>query len=195
MRFRSIAACALLATLPAVAASQALQFKGLAMGASKEELMQRFPGLTCSKVPPQFAVIGEETCRADRACSDAACHESKKAFDTYGGAPAWDIAFSLAQSKVVGFSATIHPGSYESVREALKEIYGPGREEVNVMVRSNGTKFDSRQWNSAAQAPNIVVLEHAGRVNEARVQATTEALVEWRQAAKRGDPKKNKGDL
>ena len=158
--------------------------------------MRRHPSLTCSRTPPQFTIIGDETCSPDRACrtADTDCSADKKNFDTYGGAPARGVTFHLAEDKVVGFSVRIHPNSYEGVREALKEVHGPGSEESRTLARNSGATFSSRMWISGA--PNgITVREHAGRADEAGVEGSTTAFDEWKQKARRGEPSKNKRDL
>lgn len=167
-------------------------FKGLPLGAERQQLLSAFPSLQCMKAPAQFRV-GEEDCM-EGVCSTPACKDSSKALATYAGMPSWDTAFSLVSGRVEFFTAHIHKTSYDSVRDALREVYGRGQESTRAAQTIGGARLQSRVWDAkASDGATITLFEMGNTLDEGSVVAESAAFKQWRGQPK--DAKKNAGDI
>jgi hypothetical protein len=180
--------------LAGAVAAQPVEFKGLALGSTQAELEQQFPSLTCRAPPPAFQSLGEQHCTADYAAC-ALRHgtncDGEAALRTYAGSPSWGHAFEIVRGRVEKFSLVVHPRDYETVRNALVEARGAGKETRRVVQTGAGAQVESRTWEIQGANGSIAVYEHADRIDEALVVGETAAFKAWRAervpvAAKKG---------
>lgn len=169
-----------------------LGFKGVALGADRQQLLEQFASLQCAKPPAQFARLGEEVCR-ERPCTGTACEASQKALSTYGGQPLVDLNFGVVGGRVEQFGASIASTSYEGVRDALRAAHGAGNETTRAMQTLGGAGIDSRVWDVVVPGGTITLFERAGRLDNGRVDARSPAFTQWVQRG--GDARKTSRDL
>lgn len=175
------------------AAHAQLAYKGLPLGSARDELTARYPSLECQAIPQQgrFARLGEELCR-DRYCTGAACAASSKALSTYGGAPVWDVTFAIVGGGVGEMTARFASDAYTTLRDALREAHGPGKERLQPMQTLGGARVDSRVWEASVPGGSITLSERAGQLTEGAVEVRSTAFTAW--SNRPGDARKNAGD-
>lgn len=184
----------ILALAATTAQAQQLGFKGLPMGAERQQLLEAFPSMQCNKTSPQFRTLGEEHCASSASfCSQTDCTASRQALSTYAGMPAWDVNFSIVEGRVAGFNATVANTSYEAVRDAMREVYGKGKEEIEEVQTMGGAKLPARIWEAKSAGGTITLFERAARLNQGFVTMKSAELLAWQK--KGPDAKKGSKDL
>lgn len=140
-----------LALLAAAAhAQQPLGFKGVPFGASKAELLARFPALRCEPAKAEW-LQGDERCFG----TDASVRD-------YGGEMAQDwVRFSLVGGSFEGFDLSFRWTRYGGLRDALIAAYGPGVEQVQSLQALRGTPFPSRVWVVKTEQGSLTLLERS----------------------------------
>lgn len=183
--------------VPTAVSAQALGFKGVNFGQSKQELLAAFPNLTCTSEGRAF-FLGEEICKAAPLAlsgCDARCAEGKEKLKQYAGAFIADPMFLIVAGKFEGFSFSIATQKYTQVKSALAANYPTGKESFRTMRQGNGSKLQSRQWTVSIRGSSLTVSEHSGSVNMGAVYSESAALTKWRKAEKQGNVSKNKNDI
>ena len=182
------------ATLAAssIANAQDLGFKGVPFGATKEELMARFPALECKPTMRSFKMLGEEQCTTRLSSK---MDDSLRQLYSYGGQPAQDASFGIVNGRFEQFSMKFTPGKYEAVRNSVSEAFGRGKESVNAMQTMGGMSFSSRTSSYAMVGGTITVLEHVGSIDWGGVDGRSPAFSAYVQRVKAGDPKTGSKDL
>lgn len=174
-----------------VAHVEPLDFKGFKLGATGDELRQRFASLNCARVPAQFMRLGDERC-TERGCQGAACQASTAALDTYLGMPAVNVGFSLIAGHVEAVDFEISANTYEAIRDALRAIHGAGVERTRDLQTSGGARVTSRTWEASVDGGTVTVAERATRTDTGGVRLQTATMVAWMAAA--GGTRVNLGD-
>lgn len=176
---KSILAVAALFTASAIA-QQPLGFKGVQIGATKAQLLERFPALECRPSIPQYE-SSDEACSVNKMCgmgnlmlllkdaapkglppSDADCAEAQKAISTFGGEAASGVKFELVSGRFEGFTVNVRWTSFNSIRDALVETYGPGLDATQELQSARGMPFPSRIWKGTPSGGSVVLFERAG---------------------------------
>lgn len=188
MKLLAIVAITLTST---VCWAQGLAYKGVPLGATKEELIEKFPALECSKVPASSAVLGEEKCSA----KVGAPFDQTRPLYTYAEQPVQSTWFGVINGRVEQFAMTMDPDRYEAVKGAVIEAYGPGKETSTQRQTMGGATFRSRTYTVQRQGGELAVMEHAGRIDQGGIDARTSAFTTYVDRVLKGDPKRGSKDL
>ena len=140
-------------------AQVALGFKGVALGADRAVLVDRFPALRCRSADAGSRY--DETCRAI-VCPGQACAESWNALRTYGGVEIDGVVFQLLAGRFEGFEIAFPWYDWGRVRDAAKGAYGDGFEEVQQMQGLRGLPYPSRVWGIELPSGRMAIFERAG---------------------------------
>lgn len=174
------------------AAAQEIGFKGVPLGATKSDLLEKFPFLDC-KPPPgrSFASLGEELCSVPMSAS----FEQTRPLYSYGGQPAMDAQFAIVGGRVEQFSIRFLPDRYEAIKAAISEAYGDPKETTSIRQTMRGEALASRRLSVSRSNGTLSVLEHAGRVDQGAVDGRSSAFEAYVDRVKKGDPKAGSKDL
>lgn len=151
---------------------QEVGFKGVPLGATKEILLEKFPGLRCNKTPEEYVTLGEETCtkRFDGSAEDKAPLES------YAGQPATYLTFGIAEGLFGYFSLTIEPRHYDQIKSAVEATLGKGIQTERAIQSRGGLKIDTRTLSIAKPNGTIKISEHAGQIDRGQVMGSSPAF-------------------
>lgn len=163
---------------------QTLSYKGLALGAPRADVLEKFPSMQCAKPPPQFRRLGDEHCTDRLDCAPGACTESLRELGSYAGVPALDVTFSLVAGRLEGVTTSLNDTSYEAVRDALRAALGPGREDTHAMQTLGGARLAPRVWEFESADGSVTLFERAGRVNTGVLRLQSKAFDRWQSQPK-----------
>lgn len=186
VRFIAVAFGAACISIAAAAQPRPIEFKGIPLGGAKDDLLAKFPGIKCAKPWKSLWRLGEESCTAGNLGLGV----------TYAGAPAWEYSFNVIGNRLEGWNALIDPSSFDVVRAALIEAYGPGKDSTAEYSTVGGAPLTGRRWEFTATDGSMVgVYEYASRRDRGAVGATSSALEKWRNSKPNLDAKKNASDI
>jgi hypothetical protein len=156
-----------LSILAAGAHAQALDFKGIALGAELAAVKAANPRLNCRAASD-----------ADLPVGDTICALGREAGETIAGAPVIFILVSLYDRKVASINVKFPERSFDQVAAALVEKYGkPRSDETNATQNRAGATFVNRElvWDG-----EIRLQQRAGRIDESLfVMRTADSLAEF----------------
>jgi hypothetical protein len=152
-------------------AQPAAALKGVPIGAPMTDLLQRFPGSSCTAVPPAFRRLGDQQCTL-----------FGPEASTYGGARVLEMrAFAIA-GRFEGFTVALSWRDYEGVRDALRAQHGGGQETAAIAQNTTGARVQSRTWTTTAGGTELMAIENGSPLTQAIVSAASPALQERRRA-------------
>lgn len=178
------------------AQAQAIGFKGVALGAKKDELLAKFPTLMCKKLAGPQRSLGEEQCaNLDRRCFRVECVASRRSLATYAEQPISGLTFSVVAGRFERFSLVVKSDSYEVIRNSLKTAFGAGVEEGRHAPVHGGTAPSSRTWVYSQSGSSLTLYEHNGGPDEGAVVGSTAAFSDYERKTREGDAQKGSKDI
>lgn len=184
---------AVIAALACGAASaQSISYRGLPLGSTKAELLQRFPDLECKPSPVSAHTLGEEMC--DAAHIYVPKERSAPLF-SYGGAPVAEPRFIIINGRVEAFIAEFLPKNYDAIRNALEQAHGPGKEQAVPIQTMMGASTTSRRWMKTMPGGQFTLAEHAGTIEYGAVQISSDQYQAFSAAKRSGNAKAGASDL
>jgi hypothetical protein len=174
--------CALALTTAASGINaQALDFKGIALGAELDAVKAANPRLNCRVASDAELPVGDSICTLGR-----------EAGETIAGAPALFMLVGLYDRKVASIAVKFPERSFDQVAAALVERYGkPRSDETSTTQNRAGATFGNREleWDG------IRLQQRAGKIDESIfVMRSAGSLAEF-QRRKAGAAKAGARDL
>jgi hypothetical protein len=144
---RTLAIAALLCASSAFAQSSPLEFKGVSLGATRAELLEKFPAFRCD---------------ADMCIATLSVANQTNGLEDFGGVRPTGYLVNLDGDKVAAVSIIFDSDMYPLLLAALSEKYGkPTSTQIKAVTNHAGAKFKSRSARWVRKDGNASLTERA----------------------------------
>jgi hypothetical protein len=157
----------------AFAESPKLEFKGVPLGASQEEMLTKLPPFRCYGAECLYAsVISLNRCR--ETSDKASCEAVMRELMHYGAANAKKYAATFRENKLASVSVTIDPSGFDALISTQAEKYAPpSSDEKSTIKNRMNAEFDQRRVEWKLPDGVIVASKRSDRVDESVVRMAT----------------------
>jgi len=154
---------AALAIPAAVQAQQPFSFKGVPLGASEQQLRERFSAFECDDdadrlLRDRLCIASSQSC-AGRGAREPMCQTHLQELLTYGGAEASLVTVGFYAGKLSRVDLTINVSDYTRVVAAITEAYGKATTTRTETIQNRmGARFENSifEWKRAGSTIRTV---------------------------------------
>lgn len=144
----------LIAALPTAVMAEPYSFKMFKLDATRAEVMEARPGMSCREGPPPIA---------DHTCS--------LTYETIAEKEVQLLSLSFYDDRLSMIRLVINQADFSAVIDALSERYGkPTSTDTSAYTNATGAKFDRKAIRWRGDRSDIDAREYGGRIDRSAIQ-------------------------